>query len=519
MCFINPPTVELRIKPMLHTELRRSARVPLLLAIAVLAAAVDFFDLGRLSLWYDEVVTMRLARAEGPAALLRLLGEIDATRAPLHPLLLQGWLTLFGPSDLAGRAFSAVCGVATILLVYRIGRDAFGTSTGLWASWLAALSPLLIYYAREARMYAWLVLVTCACWALLLRRAGGAFGERGASAPYPPEEDRWLTPPARRFTSVDQFAYITCLVALAYSHPLGMIMFGTLALASGLFARTFFRTRVRWLAVHATAAAVIVPWVGHYLDHFPEHLSGRLPIKFLLGTPIGFIGGNFITLAGFLVLAGFGVARHIRELPDNDGMSDKSVGPTRDRSVAPVCLLIWLTLPPLVLFIGSLVAQPIFGPARYTLFVAPAYLILVASGLSRLPTIARYPLAAGMAGLSIASILLTVFDPETKGDWRAFAAWMASETGHAPTVIVMSADPTHNVEVETARYYLPDKDTVIGSEAVENRVIAESATVYLVVGSKRGRPVRDVPDHLGPYRFVADRSFPGLAVYRGIRGP
>src|SRR5262249_8880184 len=101
-------------------------RVGVLLAILAVSGGVRFWDLGRLSFWYDEVVTMRLARTEGPLPLLRLLEEIDATRAPLHPLLLQPWLALFGPSEASGRALSAACGVITIALVYRLGREFFG---------------------------------------------------------------------------------------------------------------------------------------------------------------------------------------------------------------------------------------------------------------------------------------------------------------------------------------------------------------------------------------------------------
>ena len=111
---------------------------------------------------------MRLARAGSPAALIDRLFRIDATRAPLHPMLLEGWIGVFGASEAAARASSVLCGVATVLLVFDIGRVAFDTRTGLWAAWLAALSPALIVYSREARMYAWLVLVTCLCWRLLL---------------------------------------------------------------------------------------------------------------------------------------------------------------------------------------------------------------------------------------------------------------------------------------------------------------------------------------------------------------
>jgi uncharacterized membrane protein len=456
---------------------------------------------------------MRLASTNSPASLLRLLGEIDATRAPLHPLLLQRWLMLFGTSELAGRSFSAVCGVATILLVYRIGTDAFSRSTGLWASWLAALSPLLVYYAREARMYAWLVLVTCACWAMLFRRSSRRLMALAPSdhSDVPGTDDPSGTNEGGGSEFLLDFGYLACLVALGYSHPLGLIMIATLASASGLFVRTFFGNWSRWLLVHGLAALMIAPWLSHYLDHSPEHLSGRLPIKFLLGTPIGFIGGNFVTLIGFLLLAAYGVSGHIH---DEDARRD---GPMEaDRGLAPVCLLIWLVVPPLTLFVYSMISHPIFGPARYTLFVAPAYLILVALGLGRLPALLRYPLGIMIALLSLWSMFPMVYDPEIKGDWRAFAA---SLDGAPSTVIVMSADPAQNVEVETARYYLPADCTIVGSEAADRRNLGDGMPVYLTVGSKRGRTARPIPDHLAGYRFVSDRSFPGLAVFRGIREP
>jgi uncharacterized membrane protein len=97
--------------------------------ILLAAAGLRFHDLGGLSLWYDEVVSMTLARSPGPVELLRRLDTLDATRAPLHPLLLQGWLALLGESDAAGRAFSAVCGVLTVFLIHRMARRAFDVGT------------------------------------------------------------------------------------------------------------------------------------------------------------------------------------------------------------------------------------------------------------------------------------------------------------------------------------------------------------------------------------------------------
>ena len=199
-------------------------RTIFLVAILVIASVVRLYHLGQSSLWYDEVVTMRLARTESPAALFRLLGQIDATRAPLHPLLLQGWVALSGPSDTSGRAFSVLCGIVTIGLVYWIGLRAFDVTTGLWASWLCAISPLLVYYSREARMYMWLVLVTCLAWGLLFSHS--------------------LSPRPWKLV-----LYGLTLVAIVYSHPLGLLMVGALGLASVLF-RQSFQDLVAGLVVH-----------------------------------------------------------------------------------------------------------------------------------------------------------------------------------------------------------------------------------------------------------------------------
>ena len=110
--------------------INRAAVTGHLLLILLVAVVVRIRGLDRYSLWYDEVVTMRPARTANPAALIQLLGQIDGTRAPLHPLILQGWIRLFGTSDLAGRSFSAVCGIITIRVVYRLGQRLFDEPTG-----------------------------------------------------------------------------------------------------------------------------------------------------------------------------------------------------------------------------------------------------------------------------------------------------------------------------------------------------------------------------------------------------
>jgi uncharacterized membrane protein len=457
-------------------------------SIAIVAILTRLWRLGQLSFWYDEVVTMRLARAGTLRGLFELLFQIDATRAPLHPLLLQSWTRAFGPSEAAARSLSVVCGLATILLIFDIGRVAFDRATGLWAAWLAALSPILIVYSREARMYAWLVLVTCVSWRLLFALA-------------------------RACTTAQAVAYAISLTALVYSHPLGLLMLGALTLAGLFEVSACFGTWKRWLSLHLVVVILVLPWIGNYFDHPPEFLSGRLPFRFLLGTPISFIGGNFLMLAGLTVLIMLGLARH-RSSRDPDGAG-------RPAWTAPVFLLLWLVVPPTALYVYSRLSYPVFGPARYTVFVAPAYLVLVAAGLSRLPAWGRYPLALGIVIVSSLALGRLAYDPALKADWRDFSASIAQEMSDRPerkiAVIVASAESDRDVNLETARYYLPAGCAAIayGDATAERLDDLHAALVCLTVGTRL--PGLPVPESLGPYHFREVRRFPGLVAYRGTR--
>jgi uncharacterized membrane protein len=460
-----------------------------LFAILGVAVALRAWHLGQLCFWYDEVVTMRLAEAKGPAALVERLFQIDATRAPLHPLLLQAWTGLFGTSEASARSLSVVCGVATVGLAWWIGRLAFDPRTGLWGAWLAAISPPLVYYSREARMYAWLVMVTCLCWGL-------SFALR--------------KPAPRSSRTLIALAYMLGLTALLYSHPLGLIMAGTLGVGSLLFVRSFFGTYVRWSAAHLGAFVLAGPWLPHYFDHSPEFLSGRLPIKFLIGTPIGFLGGNAVVLLALVALIAFGISRRrgsLRAWGDWAG---------------PACLVLWLILPPSMLYAYSRLASPIFGPSRYTLFVAPAYLILVAQGVAKLPSFTRYSAAIALVLIAIPSLRSTVYAPGLRADWRAFSGVIASRMAINPAdevvVAVKSAGSGRNFEVETARYYLPDRCLVMDLADLEAGGVEKLPPCELYVTYDRTRSFPEFPLRGGLLSgWRVDGPYPGMFVYRANR--
>jgi mannosyltransferase len=434
------------------------------IAIALLATGLRVAYLDRPSLFYDEVIVMRLATQPDPWALLKLLPKIDATQAPLHPLLLQGWVAVFGASERTGRAFSVVCGVLTVLLVGRIGARAFDPRTGLWAAFLCAISPMQIRYAQEARMYALLVLETCVAWDLLL-----SFRESA--------------PPGR------QVAYLVSLVALGYTHPLGLFM--DLALALGYLAdRNHSRLSTgRWLTIELAAVLAIAPWLVHYLDHPPDIIVGRLPLKFLIGLPIGFIGGNSLTLIGFVALVAYGM------LAPGGGPGGRW---SIDRPASTSLMLLWFAVPALLLYGHSLVSSaPIFGPPRYTLFVGPAYLILVARGLAKLPRVPRCATAAGCVLLAGALLRTLVYAPDVKADWRGAAAHFRAVDPGA-TVVVLSDTPSNLGPFVPLRYYFgPDVKPMMMTQALERLAVdpqALGASAWTIVEYRDGRPKADPPE-------------------------
>jgi len=394
----------------------RTDRIALPVLLLIAAAVPRFWQIGRESYWYDEVVTVEVARSSQVIATLKTM---DASRAPLHPLILHVWISWFGEAEGATRTLSALFGLVTVAVVFAIGRKIGGSSAGCWAMAFAAMSPLLVQYDRETRMYSLLSLLTCLAWWNLL-------GFRDSAS--------WV-----------RCSLQSVLMALiAYTHPLGLLMIAGLG-AGGLadWRRTCLGLG-RWVAIHVVTAAMIAPWIGYYFDHSPEFLSARPTLRVLTGMPIGFTGGDSRSLIAFAFLVALALAPW--RIP---GLADRP--PVGSWSMAW-----WLALPPAILFAYSLVRDPLFGPARYNVYCAPAFLVLVGCGISRLR-----PFTAALAGcllIVLASLqsVRTTIQAEGKADWRAAGAWLES---NAPDSLVIVVPPVSgpNRELTVARYYLGNR--------------------------------------------------------------
>lgn len=113
--------------------------------------------------WYDEAFTVVLAR-------LPFFQMIQATRGDVHPPLYYALISALDGVSI--RAFSVVCSILALGVFWMI-LQRLGLSTGarLLALSLMAFAEPQLWYAGEARMYAWMELLVLGIWlAILVRR-------------------------------------------------------------------------------------------------------------------------------------------------------------------------------------------------------------------------------------------------------------------------------------------------------------------------------------------------------------
>ncbi len=137
---------------------------PILLALLLLAGAVlRLLHLGDPSLWWDEFITLGIARLPVSRMLhtLTVVGPSDIGGEffpPLYHLITHAMLGV-SHNDAVLRLTSVVCGTATIAVLYALVADIFSHRAGLFAAALATFSVYQLHYSRELRPYSLLMLL------------------------------------------------------------------------------------------------------------------------------------------------------------------------------------------------------------------------------------------------------------------------------------------------------------------------------------------------------------------------
>ncbi|HEX6383072.1 MAG TPA: glycosyltransferase family 39 protein [Anaerolineae bacterium] len=242
-----------------------------LVLILLLATFLRLHRLETQSLWNDEGNSARLSERSIP---LIIEGTASDIHPPLYYLLLHGWRELLGASEFSLRAVSAFSGIATVAVTFTLARTVTGYPSPVIAAvaaLLAAVSPALVYYSQEARMYSLLGFLATLATLLLIRW--------------------WQATLAARSTLILVVVYVLCVVAGLYTH----YFFPAVLLAHNLIVLVWLirgaRLRsnhlvISWVVMMSTTVLLYLPWLPTFLEQSGSDPTGRPPFLDFLAASV-----------------------------------------------------------------------------------------------------------------------------------------------------------------------------------------------------------------------------------------
>lgn len=124
-----------------------------LLGLCTAGAVLRLYALGEASFWFDEAITTNAAIGFLEHGRPRFPSGVVYWRGFPHTILVAASMAVFGVSEWAARLPAVVFGVATIPVVYVLGRELGNRRVGLVAAVLVTFLTWEITWSRQARMY------------------------------------------------------------------------------------------------------------------------------------------------------------------------------------------------------------------------------------------------------------------------------------------------------------------------------------------------------------------------------
>lgn len=128
-----------------------------IIALMVFAVTVSLLFYLDLSLRLDEAQSLWQTRGS-IASILNLVAH--DVHVPLYHLIIHVWQSFFGNGVVAVRILSLIFFALNIPAIYMLGKLAYSRSVGLFGATIAAISPFMVWYGNEIRMYSLLTLLT-----------------------------------------------------------------------------------------------------------------------------------------------------------------------------------------------------------------------------------------------------------------------------------------------------------------------------------------------------------------------
>jgi mannosyltransferase len=453
---IAPPAPE---RSETRSSSRRLLHVAALAGVALAIAALRAPGIGERSLWLDEALTASRA-LRTPSAIVA--GAASNQNPPLYTLLVAGWASLFGVSEVSLRLPSLLASAAAAALLVLLVWRRLGGEAAIYAALLLAASEPQLYYAREARSYAVLGLLCVASFLVYLELL---------------ERPTWPRAMALGLLNA----------AAMYTH----FAIGFAFVAQAAYALLDLRRGARAVAFYALsqllALAIFLPWVDALRANAPEAGQFWLAppgLPALRSVVFDLAGGRWAIALSLLVVAcaGWTLLSRGRRIPA-----------ARARTLA--VLAAWAIAP---VALGFLVSQwtPVFL-LRYQLYAGLGWIALVAALAASLP-LPRALRAGAVAAIALAAASHLDWGRVRGADWRS-ASELAVGAASSDAAIVVApsyaclpfayyADPEAFADAERTLERLASRRVfcVEASDAVDGARLGWPQRVIALVGNDAG---------------------------------
>ena len=393
-------TESLAVHPVSSSDLHRDRfSTRWLFLFVLLGSVLRVLFIGRNSLWSDEIVSLQIASLSW-----RNFWEVLSTHEAnmgLYYLLLRPWIHL-GSTEAVLRALSAIAGILTIPVAYKLAQGLFGTRIALIAAFLFSINPCDIFFSQQARGYSLqILLVTISMW--LFSNCI--------------QEDR-----SRRWSS--WALYVLASTLAVYAH-----FFSALVLVAQWISAVFLpepKRNLKWVVPASFAiSALSLPLIYFTLHHNEGQLDWIQPLNAAETLKlIGFFSAGTSRGLG-PVLSLFSIALIVLVI-----RSKPWAKYNEPRSSGLLFAFLCLALPVSIVAVVS-IWKSIFVH-RYLVVSLPAFLLILAYGFSLLKRVAFPYALAIFATLS----LVAVFSSRPVEDWRSAVAYILSHARSADTVVI-----------------------------------------------------------------------------------
>jgi uncharacterized membrane protein len=398
----------------------------ILFLVVICAVVLRFYDLGGESYWYDEIIMVRVAQDN-------IWTIVEGGRPPLYIIPSHFWIKLFGTEEFATRSLSAILGVASIPLIYLLGKELFDRKVGLIAAFLMAISQFQIYYSQDFRYYSVFVLMTLFSFLFFIL--------------------------ALRVRSVTYFVcYVISSILMFYTHTFGVFIIVAQAIYFILKSRNYGQLVALWFLSQVLILLALLPRIINYLFKVntgnigprwlpdPPYWTPLITLQNYVGAGLDYPSWQTLTIGFLFFFFGillFALWKGKDRWVESVGRLSRDISDLSTKRDELLLIGLWLLVPILLPFILSKILRPMYH-YRYTIAASPALYLFLALAIAKFRKVIPELISVGLILIVIAPGLHEFYVAPVREQWREAAKYVEDNSTIDDVIIFADAGKDQN---------------------------------------------------------------------------